>query len=276
MDGLPPGWKAAWDPSSKDYYYYSTTGEVTWDRPRPEPTVAAEPAAYSSPAAPTPQAAAVHGAGLARSSVHGADRCTPDPSPERDLRTCEASIAPDRVDAVTSATGAGAAGAAENHPIHLATSSWAPRAGDTNCIQLTHGERVRLQKETGGWAYASVVPEEGERPRTGHVPRWALSDEAVGPPERFEPGALCKAARPFEAPSEGYLWTEMGEALIARYQVPPYVWVFAESRWDSRRTGWVPGSTLQPMAAGPPQVPAAAVEDDNASKAVAYPRPLRA
>ncbi|CAK0813728.1 unnamed protein product [Prorocentrum cordatum] len=74
VDGLPPGWKAAWDPSSKDYYYYSTTGEVTWDRPRPEPTVAAEPAAYSSPAAPTPQAAAVHGAGLARSSVHGADR----------------------------------------------------------------------------------------------------------------------------------------------------------------------------------------------------------
>lgn len=278
MDGLPPGWKAAWDPSSKDYYYYSTSGEVTWDRPRPVPAVAAEPPAYSAPAVPTPQVAAVHGASAGRTGADGGDRCIPELSPESNFGISEAATANDRVDTVASDVGAGAVGAAEapDYPVHLATSSWAPRAGDTNCIQLTHGERVKLQNVQGGWACASVVPEEGERPRTGHVPRWALSDEPCGPPERFEPGALCKAAHAFEAPCEGYLWTEMGEALIARYQVPPYVWVFAESRWDSRRTGWVPGSTLQPMAAGPPQVPVAAVEDDNPSKALSYPRPVRA
>jgi len=133
---------------------------------------------------------------------------------------------------------------------YVCIRKWTPRPEDKDCIRLIQGERVVLESETlDGWGIGTVVPETGESPRSGHFPRWALSDNPAPEPTRFTNGntmhANAMVIDEFQSPASGYLSTRMNEVLVIKYQVDPFVWVWAEDRADPNRRGWVPEAVLR-------------------------------
>jgi len=129
---------------------------------------------------------------------------------------------------------------------YVCIRKWTPRPEDRDCIRLIQGERVVLESETlSGWGIGTVVPEAGESPRSGHFPRWSLSDNPAPEPIHFTPGTNAMVIHEFQAPASGYLSTHMNEVLVIKYQADPFVWVWAEDRADPNRRGWVPEAVLR-------------------------------
>eukprot|EP00927_Polykrikos_kofoidii_P046213 TRINITY_DN40421_c0_g1_i1.p1 TRINITY_DN40421_c0_g1~~TRINITY_DN40421_c0_g1_i1.p1 ORF type:complete len:467 (-),score=76.39 TRINITY_DN40421_c0_g1_i1:188-1588(-) len=200
--GLPPGWQAAWDPSSEDHYYYhAQSGEVTWERPGVE--------------------------SLERDPSRDAMRESPK---DEEKRAEEAVIQPEPAVARKNVTS----------DEYLCVRSWVPRAEDEDCIRLLQGERLVLEGQTNGWGCGSVLPEVGERPRRGHFPMWAIGTSPLpSAATAILPGASCIATEHFEVPCGGYLQARRGDELVVRYSVTPHVWAYAEFAGDPARRGWI-------------------------------------
>lgn len=226
---LPPGWRSAKDPATGNlYYYHIQTKEVTWDRPADEKSCDNEPDADSILIAgadkPTPASACSQSSQASTSVSQASTACS-------QASTSASTSAPSRASANVE---------------YVCTHSWIPRDDDRNCIRLTHGERIVLEGETlNGWGFGSVVPESGEARRTGHFPRWAVSTNPAPEPTLFVPGARGVAVEDFSSPAGGYLSIQAGESFVLRYQVEPYVWVWAEDPGDPSRRGWVPEAVIR-------------------------------
>lgn len=209
---LPVNWKAAWDQSSKSYYYWNTkTRETTWDFPSRHEKDEEE---------------------FANSAT--------DVVKKEKSETFASSTSP----TVSTMCSFASREAVE----YLVVRSWIPSESDKTggtCMRVTHGERVVLESETlDGWGIGSVIPEAGESVRQGRFPRKVLSDNPVSNPKILAKGVRVKVIDEFTSPANGYLSTSMGEMLVVKYQAEPFIWVWAEAEQDSSRNGWVPEAVL--------------------------------
>jgi len=214
---LPPHWKSAFDPDSKEYYYYNTqTKAVTWDDPRDGLSCSQEDIAK-----------AVSQSSVSTTSSQASTACTSGAGSQ------------------ASTNAAPPQSTRRNAIEYVCIRPYAPTADDVDCIRLTHGERVVLESETlSGWGIGTVILEEGEAPRSGHFPRWALSVNPAPEAQQLE-GTQVVVNEDFDAPAAGYLSLRAGEKVVVQYQKEPFIWAWVESPTDPSRRGWVPEAVLR-------------------------------
>jgi hypothetical protein len=235
---LPAGWKAALDPASKNFYYYHVkTRNVTWEIPTDESARSSETAVEALEK--KSKDAVMDASACSLSSASTAASTSSASSQNRNSSSLTA--ADRRAHSPTLSQAQSVPSSVQ----YLVTHTWTPRQEDRDCIRLIHGERVILEAETKeGWGIGTVVPEAGETARSGHFPRWALSDIPAPDPKPFVPGARAMVMEKFVSPANGYLTIAVGEIVTVKYQVDPLIWVYVEATSDSSRRGWVPEVAL--------------------------------